>query len=250
MNALVESIRAAAAPLGLNLVGTVAVARYDSAVTDPYRAAALAPEARSIIAIGNGGGALWESLKAHADRNPGWWQRENPLDDYTRVVVEREVAPHAGASCRIVYPFMSGSATLNFMELGKLAGLAGPSILGVAVHPRFGPWIAFRAALLIGEVLDEPGEASGFDPCPSCVPRSCIPACPVGAVSIAAGWDIPKCLTHRIEVEPDCASRCHARVGCVLGPEHRYPDDELAYHQMRALRAMRPWYEKNVKGRS
>ena len=62
-----------------------------------------------------------------------------------------------------------------------------------------------------------------------------------------SGWDIPKCLTHRVEVEPDCTPRCHARAGCVLGPEHRYPDDELAYHQMRALRSMRPYYEAHIK---
>ena len=42
-----------------------------------------------------------------------------------------------------------------------------------------------------------PGAAFGFDPCPGCVPRSCISACPVGAVSFSAGWDVPKCLTHR-----------------------------------------------------
>jgi hypothetical protein len=30
------------------------------------------------------------------------------------------------------------------------------------------------------------------------------------------------------------AARCHARVACVLGPEHRHPDDALAYHQRRA----------------
>jgi hypothetical protein len=30
----------------------------------------------------------------------------------------------------------------------------------------------------------------------------------------------------------------------VLGPDERYPDDELAYHQMRALRLMRQYYCK------
>jgi hypothetical protein len=33
----------------------------------------------------------------------------------------------------------------------------------------------------------------------------------------------------------------------VLGPEHRYADDELAYHQMRALRSMRPYYDSHLK---
>jgi hypothetical protein len=166
-------------------------------------------------------------------------------------VVEREVAePLRDAALRytVVHPFMHGGArTLNFVELGKAAGIAGPSILGVVVHPTYGPWIAFRAALLLDVMLDMTGAAHGFDPCPGCVPRSCISACPVGAVSFPAGWDVPKCLTHRVEAEPDCAGRCHARVGCVLGPEHRYPDDELAYHQMRALRAMRPYYETHIK---
>ncbi|MGH7837456.1 MAG: hypothetical protein ACREQC_06470, partial [Candidatus Binataceae bacterium] len=130
---------------------------------------------------------------------------------------------------------------------GKLAGIAGPSILGVVVNPVFGPWIAFRAAILIDREIDAPGSAIGFDPCPTCTARSCIPACPVGAVSSAAGWDIPACLTYRVEREAECAPRCHARGACVLGPEHRYPDDELIYHQERALRAMRPYYETHIR---
>ncbi|MGH8012878.1 MAG: hypothetical protein ACREQ4_10300, partial [Candidatus Binataceae bacterium] len=89
-----------------------------------------------------------------------------------------------------------------------------------------------------------PGIALGFDPCPQCTARTCISACPGAAVSFPAGWDIPGCTKHRVEAESDCAARCHARVACVLGPEHRYPDDELAYHQERALRSIREYYSK------
>jgi epoxyqueuosine reductase len=250
VSSVLDAVRAAALPHGLNLAAAISAARYDAAVTPPYRAGAIDSTARSIIVLANGGGALWAALKRHAGRNPGWWEREHPLDDFTREVIEREVAPAAraaGAHCTAVYPFMATGATLNFVELGKAAGLAGPSILGVVVHPTFGPWIAFRAALLVNEPIDAPGDALGFDPCPSCTARSCIAACPVGAVNFPAGWDIPKCLTHRVEDEPDCAMRCHARVACVLGPEHRYPDDEMGHHQQRALRAMRPWYDAHVK---
>jgi hypothetical protein len=250
MSSVVERVRAAGEPYGLNLVAAVPVDRYDSAVTEPYRAGALDSGARSIVVIANGGGALWAAHKEHARRNPGWWERDHPLDDFTRTVVEHEIAPAArktGARCTVVFPFMRGKATLNFIELGKEAGLAGPSILGVVVHPRFGPWIAFRAAILIDEKVDAPGDACGFDPCPSCVERPCIAACPTAAVAYPAGWDIPRCLAYRIESEPDCARRCHSRAACVLGPEHRYPEDELAYHQRRALAAMRPWYENNRK---
>ncbi len=242
---LLETIQSAGERRGLNLIAAIPVARYELAVPASQLSTA-APEARSIIIVANGGGAFWMALKAHAATHPGWWERENPLDDFTREVVEDELVPPLTASgirCRPVYPFSTG-LTINFMALGKLAGIGGPSIIGVVVNPKFGPWIAFRAALLVDAEVDRPGEALGFDPCPGCTVRSCIPACPVNAVSFPTGWDITRCLEHRVEVEPDCAPRCHARVGCVLGPEHRYPDDALAYHQMRALRAMRPYYKK------
>ncbi len=237
--------------MGLNLCAAVPLASYDARVAPAMRASAVDPAARSIVVLGNGGGALWQAFKRHAARHPGWLARDNPLDDFTREAVETTVAAPlraAGLRYTTVYPFVaSGGRALNFVELGRAAGIAGPSILGVAVHPKYGPWIAFRAALLLEAELDAPGEALGFDPCPGCAARSCISACPVGAVSFPTGWDVPKCLTHRVENEPDCAGRCHARAGCVIGPEHRYPDDELAYHQRRALGAMRPYYETHIK---
>jgi epoxyqueuosine reductase len=254
MNPTLEAIRAAAAGSGLNLVAATPADRYDAAVKPEYSAAAIAPGARSIIVIGNGGAAFWSAFKRHGENNSGWMARDNPFDDFTRTVVERDIAPllaALGIAHTIIYPFLSTGPTLSFMAAGKAAGLSGPSLLGVMVHPVYGPWIAFRAAILVNELIDAPGVADGFDPCPSCTARTCISACPAEAVSLASGWDIPKCLTHRVEVEADCAPRCHARAGCVLGPEHRYADDELAYHQMRSLRAMRPYYEANIKpGRS
>src|SRR6202046_3107385 len=159
-----EIIRRAAEPHGLNLVAAIPAARYDAAVKEISRASAIDGDARTIVVIGNGGGALWEALKAHAARNPGWWNRENPLDDFTREVVERDLAApirESGLQCTTVYPFMNNARTLSFIELGKVAGIAGPSILGVTVHPIYGPWIAFRAALLLAEALDSRGEALG-----------------------------------------------------------------------------------------
>lgn len=249
-DSILEAIRAAAAPHGLNLVAAIPAARYDRAVKAAARVSQTDPRAASIVVIGNGGGEFWQAFRAHGTANPGWRDREHPLDDFTRELIEGAVAPRVraqGVRCRTVYPFMQAAPGPNFMELGKLAGLGGPSILGVLVHPVYGPWIAFRAALLLGVALDAPGPALGFDPCPGCAVRSCMPACPAAAVGFPGGWDIPRCLAHRVEAEADCAPQCHARVSCVLGPEHRYPADELAYHQMRALRSMRPYYVRSEK---
>jgi epoxyqueuosine reductase len=247
---LLEDIGTRARQFGLNLIAAIPAERYDRVAGPAYRAQTIEPACRSIVIIGNGGGDFWRCFKAHTADRPGWLARDNPLDDFTREIIETEVmrpVASTGTRCIPVYPFAKDSGQLNFMQLATMAGVAGPSIIGVVVHPVFGPWIAFRAALLIDAEIDHPGDALAFDPCPSCSARSCIAACPAGAVSFPSGWDIPRCLTHRVEAEPDCSNRCHARVACVLAPEHRYPDDELAYHQMRAMRVMLPYYKERIR---
>jgi epoxyqueuosine reductase QueG len=241
---VVDFIKRRAAPYGLNLLGAVPIGRYDAVVEARLQASPIDPRARSIVVIGNGGGAFWQAYRRHAGAHPGWTDRDHPLDDFTRAVVEHDLASALrarGLRCTVVYPFVSDAGNLHFMELGRLAGIGGPSLLGVLIHPVYGTWIALRAALLMEETLDEAGDGLGFDPCPRCVARSCMPACPVSAVS-ERGWDVIRCVRHRVEAEPDCSTGCYSRLGCVIGPQHRYPDDELGHHQERALRSMREYY--------
>lgn len=233
---LFAPMRACGAEVGLNLIATVPVTRYDAHAAEPYQARRIRPSARTIIVIANGGRAFWTAFLEHCATHPGWRDRLHPLDDFTRYIVEQRLMPLVSGA-QPVYPFVGDGPTLNFMQLGISAGLAGPSLLGVVINPTYGPWIAFRAALLIDADLNSATPES-FDPCPRCAPRTCIPACPIGAIT-PTGWDIPKCLTYRLEVEADCAPRCHARAACVIAPDQRYSDDELAYHQERALGAMR-----------
>lgn len=245
MSELLDFIARRAARRGLNLVGAVAVERYERVAPAHLRAAAIDPRARSIVVIGNGGGAFWGAYREHVKTHPGWDRRDNPLDDFTREVIESDVTgPLAARGVRsvCVYPFVGDAGNLHFMELGKIAGIGGPSIIGVLIHPIYGTWIAFRAALLLEAMLDEPGTALGFDPCPQCAARSCVAACPVGAISPSSGWDLVRCVRHRVEAEPDCGAGCYSRLRCVVGPEHRYPDDELRHHQERSLRSMREYY--------
>jgi hypothetical protein len=250
MPELMESVRRIGARFGLNLLAAISLARYDREVPPEMSLGIVHPAARSVILIGNGGRDFWTSFMAFAAQHPGWLARQHPLDDFTREIIESSLLPAVcggDIEAKPIYPFLSTSPTVNFMLLGRLAGLAGPSLIGVVVNPVYGPWLAFRAALLVNCDIDQPGNALNFDPCPSCTTRSCIAACPPGAVAYPAGWDIPRCVRYRVEAEADCAPRCHARAGCVLGPEHRYDDDELAYHQSRALRAIRPYYQTHLR---
>jgi hypothetical protein len=182
--------------------------------------------------IGNGGPAFWSAYRAFCHTHPGHEARPDPLDDFTRRVVEEAAGPLAGDGSRFLYPFTFPDDPVSFMALGECAGLGRRSLLGVLIHPVFGPWIALRAAIVLPVAVEGPRPADGFDPCPGCVERSCMAACPAGAVG-TAGWDVPRCAAHRLSTD-GCEPRCHARFDCVIGRDHRYPADALAYHQARA----------------
>jgi epoxyqueuosine reductase len=230
---LLSALERALAPLGLNLVGATAPERYDALVPAPYALGRLMPDARGVIVIGSGGSAFWTAFRAFCALNPEHEARPDPLDDFTRLVVEEAARPLVGPGSRFVYPFAFADDPVSFLALGECAGLGRRSLLGVLVHPVFGPWMALRAAILVPVALDVPPPDDGFDPCPGCVERACIAACPAGAVG-DGGWDIPRCAAHRVAPVDGCAERCHARFDCVLGRAHRYPPDALAYHQARA----------------
>lgn len=232
---VLDVLGAALAPNGLNLLGVAAPADYDARVPVERSLARLVPDAQSVVVIGNGGGAFWNAYRAACEREAALAHRSDPLDAFTRETVTT-VVERLGVGGRLVFPFEFDSLPVSFMTLAACAGLGTPSLLGVLIHPYWGPWMALRAAWFPPLVLAAPRPAEGFDPCPSCVARPCIAACPAGAVG-AAGWDIPTCVAHRLATD-DCGLGCHARLACVVGPEHRYPVDALAHHQGRARRTM------------
>jgi hypothetical protein len=217
----------------MNLVGATSVAAYDAYVGSDRRLSVRAGDSRGIVVVGNGGAELWRAFRAAVPAAAA--NERDPLDRFTRGAVEDATRDVAGARCH--FPFDPFPGALDFQALGVLAGLGRPSLVGVLVHPEFGPWIALRAAILVPAAVEAPRPAEGFDPCPTCVERPCIAACPVGAIG-DAGWEVPRCIAHRLAAEANCAAGCSARIECVYGRGHRQPPDALAFHQAAARRTM------------
>jgi hypothetical protein len=181
--------------------------------------------------VGSGGRDFFAGFRGSAEARDGL---PNPLDRYTRAVVEgvtRAALEPLGIAHVERFPFLdprAGEGHLPFQRLGRAAGLGGPSPLGLQIHPSFGPWWAYRALVVVAAEL--PAATGLGDACAGC-PAPCVGACPAGAVR-REGFDVPACHARRLAAEA-CKLSCAARIACVRGPEHRYTDEQLAFH-MRA----------------
>jgi len=216
----------------------LAPAAFDAAaapVLPQLTMAALLPGALGAVVVGSGGPTFFDRFSADApearDGVP------NPLDRFTRRVVAEAI--HAdlepfGVRYAVYHPF-GAEPVIPFQRLGRAAGLGGPSPLGLQVHPTYGAWWAYRALVVVDRELPA-GNPPG-DGCEGC-PAPCIDACPARAPA-RAGFSVAACHVHRLMAEP-CRLSCAARLACIRGPEHRYRDEELAFH-MAASMPRRPF---------
>jgi epoxyqueuosine reductase QueG len=225
-----EPLRAA----GLDVLGALAVADYDTRVPPGWRSGALLPGARSILVIGSGGSRL---ARAALDRGG-----PDPVETLAGLAVARCVDALVVAGHRAVAahaferrdergrPRRDAGAFADFVALGEAAGLGARSRLRLLVHPVYGPWLAVRSIVVTTARLSSTRPDPGFAPCEDCA-APCRDACPAEALATGP-LDTALCLAER-RAGGACALHCAARHACVLGREHAQPPD-LETHFMRS----------------
>jgi hypothetical protein len=189
--------------------------------------------AAGAVVVGDGGDGFFARFRTHGD--PGG---PDPLDQHTvRVVTAATARALAGLGLRhaLAFPFVAQGPPLPIVRVGLAAGLPPAGPLGLQVHPRFGPWWAYRALIVLSCEL--PAEPPLPNPCTGCA-APCVPACPGSAVARPA-FLLGACAARRAS-DPGCQLSCAARLRCVAGPEHRYPDEQLAFHMAASLRHVLP----------
>ena len=181
----------------------------------------------SVLLVGNAGDAMWRAFAPHIDGE------KNPLDRWTKRVID----PIAEAfDARAIYPFDPDIPPFQRWALRAEAVYASP--LGILIHPEYGLWHAYRAALLFTERLALPERRRVPSPCESCAEKPCLSACPVGAFSGSA-YDVASCAAHIVKPEANCTSvGCHARNACPVGPEWRFPQAQIAFHMAAFARSV------------
>ncbi len=192
----------------------------------------------TLLLIGNAGSAIWQPFCADVKEwgwdAPGAGPR-HVLDAWTRARVG-PIARRLGATA--VYSF-DGPPWPPFQQWARRTGAFHTSPLGLTVHPVYGLWHAFRAALLIDPTPDLPTAAAetGESPCATCPARPCLTGCPIGAFT-TDGYDAAGCRGYVALPTAPCATvGCAARLACPVGPDYRYAPDHTAFHMAAFLRA-------------
>jgi hypothetical protein len=213
---------------GMLIRGGFALTEDDEQGLAGFPELAATARGRTLLLVGNAGPALYDAFFAGGEP-----AGDNPLDDWTRLVIA-PIATRFGA--RAAFP-SDGPPWLPFQRWAMRAEGLKPSPLGVLIHPEYGLWHAYRAALVFDRAVDLPAAAPPAHPCDSCVDRPCLSTCPVGAVTVET-YLVDNCARH--VASPDggsCrAGGCLARRACPVGAGHRYPDRALAFHIAAFLR--------------
>lgn len=217
-------LAAALDPAGLDLRGGFLPTRGDAV---PLFATGKRPG--TILLVGNAGPRMWAAFSRA--RGGG----VDPLDDWIRATVSA-ISADFGADC--VFPF-DGPPHWPFQTWARRAEPVAPSPLGLLIHPVYGLWHAYRAALLLADRLELPTPVPGESPCATCAGRPCLDACPVGAFS-ETDYDVEACVAHVTSGGGDCAGHgCRARRACPVGTEYAYEPAQAAFHMAGFLRLLR-----------
>lgn len=184
--------------------------------------------ARCVVLIGNAGPDMFRRFERERDRGES-------LDDWT----SRVIAPMAAAlGADALYPF--GTPPPPFLTWGRRAGAGHVSPLGLNVHPVYGLWHAYRAALLFRESPDLPPAAATPHPCMSCTAKPCLQACPVSAFN-GSGYEVERCVDWlgRESGRPCMTRGCQSRLACPLGQDFAYEPAQIQFHMLAFRSRMR-----------
>jgi hypothetical protein len=182
------------------------------------------------LLVGNVGSKIWKRFGLQFDD----WVEPNPLDHWTKKTVDA-LALKYGA--RAIYPF-DGPKYPPFQEWARRADMVYPSPIGPLIHPEYGLWHAYRAALVFtGTITDIPKVPATDSPCDKCSSKPCLSSCPVDAFKDDS-FNFAGCMDYLNEnLEGTCMDKgCMARQACPVGKEYAYEREHGRFHMERFLK--------------
>lgn len=201
-------------PLGLMVRGGVAFDADAPILSDGRKV-------ESLVLIGHAGSSFWPHFRHFLTT----FDDPDPLDRWTRHVIEPVADACDGTA---LYPF--DRPWWPFQRWISQAERLKPSPLGMLIHPEYGLWHGYRAALAFTQRIAIPRNDEPVHPCASCAERPCIAACPASAISDDA-FDVVRCRTFLAgPAGAGCMTQgCGSRDACPVGREYRYGSDHRRF---------------------
>jgi hypothetical protein len=174
----------------------------------------------TIVLVGNAGSVMWRAFA----REPRPSAERHPLNRWVARTLNTVAAEFGAAVC---FPH-DGPPFRPFLSWARAADAVFPSPLGLFLHPEYGPWHAYRGALLFAEPVALPAPPTADPPCETCRDKPCLTACPVPALR-GKVLHVAECVAH-----PDGAAcrtqGCAARRACPVGTAYRYEPAHANFH--------------------
>lgn len=237
---LFENIKGLFNRWGFNITRKVKTSDYSNNLKTTRALYDFPRNGRSIILAGFAGSGFWDILRAFLKNETEFAQsRIDWIDDYTRIIFRsaEEILERSRVSYEVIFPFGARALSLDFMELGRIAGVGVDSLLGILLNPEYGPWISLRGAIITDlEFSNYDNPLKNFDPCPPC-PKPCITACPAKTIS-DGGWAWEACIDYRLSTDT-CTINCASRRACPYGKEHQYTEEQLVHHHKFVLSSVK-----------
>jgi cyanocobalamin reductase (cyanide-eliminating) / alkylcobalamin dealkylase len=216
---IVNCIGAASMAAGLDLVHAFNLAACDSAeafgLFDFGR-----PNALGVV-VGNTH-KLWPLFidAVAADRSLS--TAEHPLDTYVTgrlMTIVADATPHAA---HIVFAHVANPRPFAIQRLAEQVGLAALSPSHLSIHPKYGPWFALRAVIVVD--VDGPSSArlEQERPCLGCN-APCVPALERAIATSGSPLTSAAIAAH-------ASDWIAVRDACPVGRDARYGDAQLSYH--------------------
>jgi len=175
------------------------------------------------VLIGTDAG-WWDVFTASPEHGDGV---ADPVDRWSKRVL-RGLAAQMGAQAS--FP-SDGPPYAPFIAWALATGRFWQSPTGMMIHDTAGLMISIRGALEFGTPFAASAPVAP-SPCTACTDQPCVSACPVGALSDAAPYDVPACKSY---LDTSGGARCMSagclvRRACPVSQTFDRPAAQSAFH--------------------